>query len=302
MKFIDPNIARKGRLINSHLAEQNNGETFPLFSLIEFNLSGLCTRRCVFCPRSDAKKFPNVNEHMPLKLYEKIMADLQKANFDGTILYSAFSEPLLYEHLDEIIKVSRRYCPKARVEIVNNGDLVTPERISRLFKAGLTTLCISMYDGPEQEEYFKKIQKDLALRDDQLFLRKRWLPAKENFGITLSNRAGAIEIKETGTFSLKEPMKSACYYPFYQAFVDYTGEVLLCPHDWGKKLILGNVKDQSILEIWDNKIFKKMRIKLSKKDRNFLPCDKCDVKGILMGQLHFDKWLQYYAKQQPTGK
>lgn len=297
MKFIDPNIARKGQIINSNLADQKNKDVFPLFSLIEFNLSGLCTRRCVFCPRSDVKKFPNINKHLPLALYKKVMADLRKANFDGTILYSAFSEPLLYKHLDEIIRISRRYCPQARIEIINNGDIITPAIISRLFKAGLTTLCISLYDGPKQEEYFKKIQKNLGLKDDQFILRKRWLSAEENFGITLSNRAGMIEIKETGTVILKEPLESACYYPFYQAFVDYTGEVLLCPHDWGKKLILGNVKDQSILEIWNNNIFKKMRIKLSKKDRNFPPCDVCDVAGTLMGRPHFDKWLQYYGKQ-----
>lgn len=302
MTFVDPNIARKGRIIDSNLVKRKpkNGDVSPLFSLIEFNLSGLCTRRCVFCPRYDAERFPDVNKHLPVGLYEKIMNDLRKANFDGTILYSGFSEPLLYKHLDEIIKISKRYCPRARVEIVNNGDLVTPEIISRLFKAGLTTLCISMYDDPGQEEHFRKVKKDLALKDDQLILRKRWLTAKDDFGITLSNRAGMIEIKETGTVNLKEPMKSACYYPFYQTFVDYTGEVLLCPHDWGKKLILGNTKRRSILQIWNNEISKKMRIKLSKNDRNFFPCKQCDVKGTLMGRSHFDKWIQYYGKQQST--
>ena len=36
--------------------------------------------------------------------------------------------------------------------------------------------------------------------------------------------------------SLKEPLKKPCYYPHYTFFMDYTGEVLVCSHDWGKNL------------------------------------------------------------------
>jgi radical SAM protein with 4Fe4S-binding SPASM domain len=298
MKFIDPNIVRKGKLISSQSNSQREGGASPIFALVEFNLSGRCTRQCIFCPRSDKKKFPNTNESISVDLYKKIMSDLKKVDFAGTILYSAFSEPLLYKNLEEIIKISKHYCPKARIEIVSNGDLATKARIADLFRAGLTVLSISMYDGPQQRTHFEKIQKELGLSAEQFILRVRWLPAEENFGITLSNRAGMIEIKGTNTLKLKEPMKSACYYPFYQTFIDCDGSVLLCPHDWGKKMILGNVKERSLLEIWDNEFAKKARIKLSKNNRKFSPCDVCDVTGTLMGRQYFDKWLNYYAKQQ----
>ena len=33
-------------------------------------------------------------------------------------------------------------------------------------------------------------------------------------------------------------------------FVDYTGEVIICSHDWGKRFIAGNLNKDSILEIW----------------------------------------------------
>ena len=32
--------------------------------------------------------------------------------------------------------------------------------------------------------------------------------------------------------SIKEP----CYYPSYNFFIDYNGDVLMCSHDWGKKI------------------------------------------------------------------
>ena len=295
-EFIDPNVPRKGKLLEGHLIKQGTKD-FPWFSIIEFNLCGLCNRKCVFCPRHDPKIFPNINEHMPAKVYEKIMADLQKINFNGTILYSGFGEPLLYKNLQEVVKLSKKYCPKARVEIVTNGDLITVENVSQLFKNGLTTLCISMYDGLHQVERFEKLKNAVSLKDDQLILRTRWLPPEEHFGITLSNRAGAMEMKEVGMKKLTQPLKRACYYPFYQIFIDYDGSVLLCSHDWNEKLVVGSVRDQSILEIWHSPVLKQVRMKLAKEDRNFSPCNLCDVKGTLMGSDHFNKFIKYYDKQ-----
>jgi len=302
IKFIDPNIARKNKFLDGYLTEQKNDKVLPLFSMIEFNLSGLCTRQCVFCPRSDPKAFPNINEHISERLYEKVMADLQKANWNGVILYSAFSEPLLHRNIEELVGLSKKYLPLAHVEAVTNGDLATLEKISNLFAAGLTVLSISMYDGPHQVKHFRELQKEAGLRDDQLMLRARWLPPEEHFGITLSNRAGALNLKEIGVTALKEPLKKNCFYPFYQTLIDYDGSVLLCCHDWGKKLIVGNIKSQSIIDIWNNNVLKRVRMNLAQANRNFPPCNLCDTPGELVGRRHFEKIIKFYGKQQTTEK
>jgi radical SAM protein with 4Fe4S-binding SPASM domain len=295
--FLDPNIPRKKRELEKHLeAFLGDGITAPFFSLIEFNLSGLCNRTCVFCPRSDPKVFPNVNKHIPIELYESIMTDLGAADYDGMILYSAFSEPLLYKRIEYLIELSKKLCPKVRIESVTDGDFVTPEKLKSLFGAGLDTLLISMYDGPEQELQFQSIVTESGVSADKVVLRKRWLPPEEHYGITLSNRAGMIELPQAGVGKLTEPLKRACHYPFYQVLVDYDGAVLMCPHDWGKKLIVGNVNDTSIVDLWNSPSIKRARLNLSRKDRNFSPCDLCDVDGTLMGQSHFDKWMAYYKQ------
>lgn len=300
--FFDLNISRKDEIVKDHLVKQLVSGSVPLFSIVEFNLCGLCNRRCVFCPRVNPELFPNVDEGISVGLYEEIMKDLRKVDFGGTIIYSAFSEPLLYKEIEVLIEISRHYCPKARLEIVTNGDFVTSEKLSKLFKAGLTTLCISMYDGPHRLAHFKALQKKAGLRDDQIIFRQRWLPPEKHFGITLSNRAGALEIKEIGIAPLKEPLKKPCYYPFYQIFINYDGTVLLCAHDWNKRLIVGNLNKQSILKVWDNDILKQVRVNLSRANRNFHPCDLCDAKGVLIGRNHFKKWSEYYEKQQPVKK
>jgi radical SAM protein with 4Fe4S-binding SPASM domain len=297
-RFLDINIPRKGKLLHDHLEESyQRGAAPPFFSLIEFNLSGLCNRACVFCPRVDPKVFPNINEHIPLALYEKAMAELAEVEYDGMILYSGFGEPLLYKQVEVLLQLSKRYCPKVRMEMVTNGDLLTTGRLRSLFDAGLDTLLISMYDGPEQEEVFTGMMREVGLTGKQVVLRKRWLPPEQHYGITLVNRSGMVEIPELGIGKLKEPMKRRCFYPFYQVVVDYDGSVLLCTHDWGKKLVVGNLNHQSIHDLWNSPTIRRVRLRLANADRNFAPCNVCDADGTLMGRSHFDQWMEHYGVQ-----
>jgi radical SAM protein with 4Fe4S-binding SPASM domain len=78
--------------------------------------------------------------------------------------------------------------------------------------------------------------------------------------------------------------------------MDYNGDVLMCAHDWGKKNILGNLKNQSFLEIWLSKKAKKNRDLLNISDRSINPCNVCDVKGDLIGKKHSDAWTRLVKK------
>ena len=298
-KFLDPNISRRRQTIKEHFAgsSRNKAEP-PIFSIMEFNLSGLCNRKCVFCPRVNPDIFPNLNEHIPIELYEKIMADLAKVSYDGTIIFSGFGEPLLYKRIEVAIELTKRYCPDARLEITTDGDFVKPEKLRSLFGAGLDLLLISMYDGPHQVGEFEAIIAESGVDESKIILRTRWLPPEEHYGITLNNRSGMVEIPEAGIGKLNGPMARACNYPSYQVMVDYDGSVLLCPHDWGKKLIVGNLNRSSIHELWNSRIMKRVRLSLARSDRNFPPCDGCDVDGTLTGKQHSEQWLEFYAAEQ----
>ena len=84
--------------------------------------------------------------------------------------------------------------------------------------------------------------------------------------------------------ALKEPLKKACFIPSYTFFLDYQGDVLICPHDWGKKLILGNLNNEKLIDIWFSNKSLEIRKRLNNSDRNFDPCNVCDVIGTLMGR------------------
>lgn len=288
---IDPNVPRKKSLLEKGLESRSSrGDGFPLFSLFELDITDLCNRSCEFCPRANRKEFPNRGNFMPAELQGKLMTELGSLKYDGIIAYSGFSEPLLHKDLNEMIATARRCCPMARIELYTNGDVLDSGRLRELFKAGLSSIHISLYDGPGQRAGFSAMLDAAGVGADRFFLRDRFLTRDEGYGLTISNRAGTVDFEKTGMTRLKAPMNHQCYYPFYMMMVHYTGQALMCSHDWGRKLILGDLNSSSIQKVWKGEAAENARRKLAAADRNFPPCEACDVKGTLMGGGHFRKW------------
>jgi len=291
MKFLDKNIKRKSKIVDDTL-QYVEGSKIPLPSVVEISDSRTCNRSCVFCPRSDPKwikEFDN-KEFIKKNLHEKICKELSEYNYSGIIVYSGFNEPLLNKACFENVARTRKYLPNAKIELITNGDVLNLERINKLFSSGLSTLLISVYDGPEDMIKFKNLCAEANLNENQFVIRNRYLPPEEDYGITMSNRGGLMENAAHSIESLKKSIKEPCYYPSYNFFIDYNGDVLMCSHDWGKKNILGNLNKDTILDIWMSENAKKSRFNLANSDRNFSPCNVCDVKGSLIGETHAKAW------------
>ena len=294
---IDINVGRTAVFIDDHLTSVPKlDKGIPPFSCVEFSLNALCTRRCIFCPRKDAEAFPNLNKHLSFDLFKKVIKELETIDFSGRLSFSGFGEPLLTKDIFEYIKYAKEKCPKCIFEIVSNGDVLTKEVLKKLFDSGLDVVRLSLYTGPEQIDYFNKMTQELGLNDKQVILRKRYLSPEENYGLTISNRAGSITLKNDGidVEPLKEPMKQPCHYPFYNMMVDYDGKVIMCSSDWFKKLVVGDLNSQTIFEVWNSNAFNTARKSLITNNRNFEPCKTCDVNGILNGKPHFLAWKEYY--------
>lgn len=290
-RFIDPSTTRKNIIVKDKLQYYEN---IPVFSIIEFNIYGNCNRACDFCPVSNPEVYEKKHEGISIELFDKILLDLVNINYKGKILFSAFSEPLLHQDLEKLIFSTRKKLPDSIIEIVSNGDLLTVKKLTTIFDAGLDTISISMYDGKHQIEDFNLMIKECGLNDSQVILRRRYFE-NGNYGITISNRSGLVDSNEYRDENEEEintlPLKSKCHYPFYMILIDYTGDVLLCPHDWSKKLKFGNLRDKNIWDIWKSKVWNNLRGRLSKSDRNFNPCKSCDVLGTVIGKDNFDSWM-----------
>lgn len=253
----------------------------PLFSWVELNVNELCNRKCVFCPRSE--DYPNQNLHMEVSLAELIAKQLSNLNFQGTVNISGTGESLLTKHLPSIIRPFGKY--DIRVEVVTNGDKIKPKIINDLFSAGLTQIVVSMYDGPEQIDHFKKLFKDCGVSKNLYTLRDRWYDEDQDYGLIYTNRAGSMG--ET----ISESVDRSCYYPHYALYIDWNGDVLLCCQDmYNRTIIFGNVKDTPIIDIWKDEKFNEFRKKLKNSDRSLEPCSGCTANGLIFGKNHAKAW------------
>jgi len=288
IKFFDRNINRKSAIVDKTLVYFKDSN-IPMPSVIEVSNSGMCNRKCSFCPRSDPN-YNHVNKFIDDKLHKKIYDELETYNYSGSIIYSGYVEPLLDKKIYSHLKYIKKKIPNANIEIITNGDVLNDDRILKLFNSGLSVLLISVYDGPKEAEDFHKTMKRLNIDEKKYVIRNRYYTEEHDFGITLSNRSGNLSNTEYKIKPLKESLRENCTYPSYTLFIDYNGDTQMCSHDWGKKMIMGNVKDNSIKEIWTSNKFNLAREKLSKADRDFSPCNVCDVKGSLIGKKHAEGW------------
>ena len=298
--FIDPAISRKSKILDETLATDLDG--FPLPSIVEISESGTCNRVCAFCPRS-APGFKDTKEFIHPVLLKRLASQISDVGFKGMFLFSGFSEPLLDKSIFARVRDVRDRLPHNRIEMVTNGDALDRDRLLRLLDSGLSTILISVYDSEDAAKAFEDLCRDAGLDEGQFVIRPRYLDKKENFGITISNRAGMLENAAYSRPALSSPLNRPCYYPSYLFFMDYQGDVLICPHDWGKRMVIGNLNDQTFTRIWTSARAILVRRKLNQQDRNFSPCNVCDVFGTYNGHKHAEKWAgegDYDLAEQPV--
>ena len=114
----------------------------------------------------------------------------------------------------------------------------------------------------------KKIKSWIEGHRDYVSIRIR--SEKEHF----TNRAGNVP-----KFSIpKEPLKNFCAKPFVHIYITFNGKALLCCQDWKHEEIMGDLKNQSLLEIWNNEKYQRVREKLLNLNRTGMICENCDFR------------------------
>lgn len=262
----------------------------PLFSWIDLSVTELCNRSaghpnaCKFCPRIDPAGYPNQALHMSAALAGKIGEELTALDYRGAVAVCGYGEPLLHPNLPQIL---RELGPAPRVEIVTNGDRLTAATAAELHEAGADYFIVSLYDGPHQLDPMRRAFAEAGLSEDQYILRDRWYGPESDFGLKLTNRAGAVT---TGDQPPPPPSGHGCHYPAYELTIDWNGDVLLCVQDWGKKVKFANLNKTSMVDAWLSKAMQKRRMRLLRGDRSDSPCSSCNANGLLHGADHAAAW------------
>jgi radical SAM protein with 4Fe4S-binding SPASM domain len=281
---IKKNIKRRKLIVDEGIKYFNK---LPLPTWIELSIIDVCNRSCVFCPKSDSSIAPDTYQKMSRKLIDKLYLDLKKIKYKGSIAICGYGEPLLHKDIEYI---TNKLSNVANVEIVTNGDVLTPKILRKIYDAKAGRFLISMYDGPEQIEKFKKIIKKSGVPEDFVILRDRWYDDSQNFGVKLTNRTGTIKIGN----QLDNTVHSICYYPTYQFLIDWNGDIFLCPQDWQRRKTMGNMMQEEIFDIWGGNFMTKFRKNLLNGKRCDKPCSDCNADGTLLGKNHAEIWKSIY--------
>ena len=238
---------------------------------VELELRSKCNGSCSFCPA--AVQYDNrPDQLMPKETFEKIISDLSELEYSERICFFVNTEPLLDKRLPEFVRYTRKMCPKAALHIATNGLLLNNKIGRQLLDSGLDLLEINNYsDNHVVKPNIKEFMEEIAPKyPGKVFLYKR-----------LANQ----QLNSRGGYSpngriLERPLKAFCQRPFQKMIISVDGTVGLCEHDFYFSIKMGNVNEESLLEIWNSNNFNKIRQDLLHGERaSNTVCSKCDYMG-----------------------
>lgn len=276
---------------------------------VDIGTTNLCNAECIMCPHSKLKKMGT----MDMKLYRKIIDNCEKLKIKNITL-SFFGEPFLDREIIEKIKYAKE--KEMIVGFYSNASLLNEELANKIVNSGLDGITIS-FDGYSKETY-EKIRKNLkfdVVKKNILNLIKTMRKMKRNTPkislvlVELEENKGEIkkiysewkdkvdsiniinmrnwanDIQKEGTkesFHFNKKMKrKPCALIWQKMVVDWDGDIVLCCDDWNHSTVLGNLKKQTIEEVWEGEKLKKIREAHVRGEFLKIPlCSQCNKKCI----------------------
>ncbi len=236
------------------------------FSALEIEINHECNRACSYCPNSVASR---VNQGlMPRKLFIKLMEELRELDYRGRVSYHFYNEPLLSPDLDTYVALTREYLPGCWIEIFTNGDLLTEERLSELVKLGTDRFTVTRHQNSEGHLYPEILERLEPAHRKRVFF--------QNFrDLTFTNRAGILG--KLGYHKTATPLALPCLIPSTLLVVTVNGNVLPCYEDFHEKHVMGNLTDQTLMEIWNGPNYAHFRSTLQSGRREAMAaCHDCN--------------------------
>lgn len=284
--------------------------------IINVDPSDVCNFQCKFCPTGDRelmKKTPGRNHGvMSFDLYKKIIDDI--CAFEKPIkvlrLYKD-GEPLLNPDFAEMVRYAKAKKCSERIDTTTNGVLLSQEKNLAIIEAGLDRINISI-EGINARQYMEfsnyKIDFDKLVRNIRHFYENRKQceiivkingdilsdEDKNKFYEIFGDIADGVFIEhvmscwpefelkgvnvnqEYGIYGQKIKEVQVCPYVFYSFSVNSDGTASTCFLDWSRKLIIGDVKSESVKDIWlGEKLKEYQKMFLMKKRKEHPVCGNC---------------------------
>ncbi len=267
------------------LLPEDKEPDFPTEIQIETNTA--CNATCVMCPYPEvSKEFAQMR--MDIGLYEKILDECAQERGLWRIEPFLNNEPFTDTRMVEWIALAKRRVPHAMVTVTTNGSLVTPKVTDRLIQTGLDGIWFS-FNGATKETYesimglsYETVKRNidylLSVKPESLRVFTNMIdtiPMKgeiaenikywQSLGVQSGsspfvNRAG--NVKNFAELNYKRHGAGAvrvCELIFHKMYIGSNGDVLLCCMDWRRKVVLGNVRNQTLRDVWHGERYREYR-------------------------------------------
>ena len=283
----------------------------PLFDTVFFEVRTLCNEKCEFCSASIHNDIRS-DRTMSFNLYKKVILQLKDIKFTGRIAFHVNNEPLLFNDLSNFVKVAKQLLPDTNIQILSNGKSLTLDKASELLISGISELSINHYMKDLRDKIPRKYYQIVNQIIPQYYnfneieilgIGKNYINPNAKFRFYFIKRLrSSILTSRGGTApNKKNPDKvprGFCQYPFTQFNITTNGSVSQCCCDVQFKYPMGNVNDDTLLNIWNNKSFNQLRNDLLKGNReNNTLCRQCDFYGVKRSpDTYFGKYFFYVTQ------
>ena len=260
---------------------------------IETNLA--CNAECPFCPFVHLERGPKFMEDW---IWQKIVEETRGLG----ITYRPFliNEPLSEKRLPEIIRTMKQDST-ARVEINTNAGLLNDKRAREILTAGIDLVRFSV-DGFSRETYaparpgvdydavVRNVNHFMELRESggySCYVEMRMIDLPENrheqaayleYWTPRVDDVLVVPLYRWPWEGQEKPVQKPCLKILDEMFFYTDGTAPLCCWDSAGRGLVGDVKKESVLEIWNGPVMKAMRVLLDRGRRDLIHlCSRCDA-------------------------
>ena len=251
---------------------------------LNVELTSRCNKKCWMCGRRERDRLYGDLEYGDMEF--SLVEDLARETPSGIVVQLHNNgESLLYPRLGEAISLFANCV----TNVVSNGKLLVekaPEIIGNL-----DILSISVIENDiEGDAQYQTIKRFLEMKKDQKpFTTLRFVgnvdtARYEKFNLLTINRTihapkGSVNYRRAPTI----PEIGVCWDFLTRLAVDRYGDVSVCVRfDPDRELVLGNLKDSTLDDLWNCKKRLEMKALHCSGKRNEIPycSDKCHYWGI----------------------
>lgn len=291
-------------IVYKSLIQKTINNDFPTHLFIES--TSICNFHCQMCPRTHGNTLLG---NMDFSLFKKIIDEAKQYGPRNFCLH-LFGEPLLAPQIIEMVKYVKKSDPLNAILLTTNGALLTSEKSEALIKYRLDKISIS-FTSPDKKTYFEKTGMDrleeIEKNIEQLIAMKKKNKSRRplifvrmiidqetesqtgEFINKWRKKDVILEIRDKHNYGgniresrvKKNKKRYPCYHLWLSPAIHWNGDVSVCCNDYERKLVLGNVKNQTIHQIWTgSKIRHYRKLHLQGKYDQMPICDRCDVWNI----------------------